>query len=124
MIYSVLVEAVGLEIEEEVLISVFGHRLTCFASYLPGRLEVGKFYQAELLPMVFGDYVVHEINNADPAIVRQGDSYSYTIVGQLHAGCLCVGDLSFCDNILLSDYGFMEGRMVSWKVDRLDVSFV
>ncbi|MCZ8382931.1 hypothetical protein [Achromobacter xylosoxidans] len=124
MIYSVLVEAVGLEIEEEVLISVCGHRLLCFASYLPDRLEVGKVYQAELLPMIFDDYVVREINNADPAIVRQEDGYSYTIVGQLRAGCLHVGGLLFCDNILLSDYGFMEGKMVSWKVDRLDVSFV
>lgn len=124
MIYSVLVEAVDSEIEEEVSISVCGHQLICFASYLPYSLEVGKVYPAEFLPMVFNDYLIKEIPDAESAVVREGEGYSYKIIGQLRDGCLKVGELSFCDEYLLADFGFLEGRMVSWKIDRLDILFV
>lgn len=123
MIYSVLVEAVSSEIEEEVSISVCGHRLICFASYLPYSLEVGRIYPAEFLPMIFNDYLVKEVSDVEPAVVREGEGYSYQIIGELKSGCLEVGELSFCDEHLLADFGFLEGRMVSWKIDRLDILF-
>lgn len=124
MIYSVIIDVISPEIEEEVSIFVCGQRLTCFASYLPYRLEVGRTYQAELLPMVFDEYFVQEISHSEPSIVREGVGYSYSIIGELRAGCLHCGGLIFCDEFLLENFGFLEGRLVCWKVDRLDISFV
>ncbi|MFF7395110.1 hypothetical protein ACFZAI_01515 [Achromobacter sp. NPDC008082] len=124
MICSVLVDAISPEVEEEVSIVVCGQRLTCFASYLPYRLEVGGMYQAELLPMVFDEYIVQEISHAEPAVVREGSGYSCRIIGELRDGCLRCGGLTFCDEILLADFGFLEGKLISWKIDRLDISFV
>lgn len=124
MIYSVLVDGINSEIEEEVSIVVCGQRLTCFASYLPYQLEVGRVYRAELLPIVFDEYIVQEISHVTPSVLREGPGYSYRIIGELKSGCLCCSGLTFCDEILLADYGFLEGKLISWRVDRLDILFV
>jgi len=124
VIYSVIVDAICSEVEEDVSIVVCGQRLTCFASYLPYQLEVGGVYRAELLPMIFNEYVVHEVSYVEPKIVREGVGYSYSVTGELKDGCLYCGGLVFCDEILLADFGFLEGKSVSWKIDRLDISFV
>ena len=119
-----IVDAVCSEVEEEVSIVVCGQRLTCFASYLPYQLEAGGIYRAELLPIIFNEYVVHEVSYVEPNIVREGVEYSYSVTGELKDGCLYCGGLVFCDEILLADFSFLEGKSVSWKIDRLDISFV
>ncbi|MBT2342328.1 MULTISPECIES: hypothetical protein [Pseudomonas] len=124
MIYSVLLDGVNSEVEEEVSIVVCGQRLTCFASYLPYQLEVGRVYRAELLPMVFDEYIVQEVSHVTPLVLREGSGYSYSIIGELKDGCLCCSGLTFCDEILLADFGFLEGKLISWRVDRLDILFV
>lgn len=124
MIYSVLVDAICPEIEEEVSIVVCGQRLTCFATYLPYQLEVGRTYRVELLPMVFDDYLVQEVSCAEPSIVREGVGYSYNIIGELRDGCLHCGELTFCDEVLLANFGFLEGKLILWRIDRLDILFV
>ncbi|WP_233237914.1 hypothetical protein [Bordetella sp. LUAb4] len=124
MIYSVLVDGINPEIEEEVSIVVCDQRLTCFASCLPYQLEVGRVYRAELLPMVFSEYIVQETSHVTPSILKNGSDYSYKIVGELREGCLCCSGLIFCDEILLADFGFLKGKLISWRVDRLDVLFV
>ncbi|WNC09823.1 hypothetical protein [Pseudomonas coleopterorum] len=124
MIYSALVDGINSEIEEEVTIVICGQRLTCFASYLPYQLEIGKVYRAELLPMVFGEYIIQEISHVTPSVLREGPGYSYRFIGELRDGCLCCVGLTFCDEIFLADFGFLEGKLISWRVDRLDISFV
>jgi hypothetical protein len=124
MIYSVLVDALSPEVEEEVSITVCGQRFTCFASYLPYQLEVGRVYRAELWPMVFNEYIVQEVSHAESSVVREGMGYSYSIIGELRNGCLRCGRLTLCDEILLANFGFLEGRLISWKIDRFDISFI
>lgn len=124
MIYSVLVDGVNPEIEEEVTIVVGGQRLTCFASYLPYQLEVGRVYRAELLPMVFDEYIIQEVSHVAPSVLREGSGYSNRIIGELRDGCLCCSGLTFCDEIFLVDFGLLEGKLISWRIDRLDISFV
>jgi hypothetical protein len=124
MIYSVLVEGFSSEIEEEILVRVSDLPLTCFASYLPRELEMGKFYQAEFLPMVFDEYLVEEVFHEAPSITKEGQSYSYKVVGLLKGDCLCCGELTLCDEVLMTDFGFLEGKLISWKIDRLDIFFV
>lgn len=98
--------------------------MTCFASYLPYAVEVGRGYQAELLPLVFEDYTVREIFKAESSISRIGQGYSYEVCGPLADGYVQCGDLMLCDDTLRSDFGFLEGKFISWRVDRLDVVFI
>jgi len=124
MIYSVIIDSMCPDIEEEVSVVVAGHRLTCFASYLPFPLEVGGAYKAELLPMVFDEYIVREVSfTQEPSITRQGIDYSYHVVGELADGWLRCGELEFFDEVLLADFGFLSNKMVMWKIDRLDIAF-
>ena len=124
MIYLVCVEAIDQDVEEEITLVVCGQKLICFASFVPYRLEVGKSYQAELLPMVFNEYLVQEMPHEESSIERDGLGYAYNAIGELRNGCLTCGKLIFCDEVLLSDYGYLDEKMVSWRIDRLDVAFI
>lgn len=123
MINLVTVDSVSSEIEEEVSVIVCGQRLTCFASYLPYEIKVGGVYSAELLPVIFDNYIIEEIECSKPKIVREGLGYSYDFIGKLKDGCIYCGDLVFCDDVLLTDFGFFDGKLISWKIDRLDILF-
>jgi len=124
MIYPALVESFDSVIEEEVTVVIAGQRLTCFANYAPYLLEAGKVYPVELSCMVFEDYSVEEVADQVPAIIRTGNAYAYRIIGELVDDCLRSCGLEFQDEVLLSDFGFLEGRVVSWKIDRLDIRFL
>ncbi|ESS47795.1 hypothetical protein L665_03773 [Ralstonia solanacearum SD54] len=34
------------------------------------------------------------------------------------------GGIVFEDDVLLSDFGYLEGKMIAWKIDRIDVEFL
>ncbi|MBA0281533.1 hypothetical protein D7Y44_12660 [Stenotrophomonas maltophilia] len=124
MIYSAVVEGLSPVVEEEVSIEISGERLVCFASYLPFRIEVGETYQVELSPMVFSEYVVNDLPGIGSSITRRGVGYSYEIVGDLKDGRITSGEFMFFDEAFLEDFAFLDGRRVSWVVDRLDVLFI
>jgi hypothetical protein len=123
MIYSAKIENTGKDVEEEVSVLVEGVQLTCFASCCPYEIEIGKVYQVDLIPMVFDDYIVQEVDDLNTSIQRIGDTYSYLVIGKLLDGKLSCGSISFFDEEFLSRFGFLDGKMVSWVIDRLDISF-
>lgn len=88
-------------------------KIKCFASYLSYLLEAGGEYRAELLPMIFNEYVVEEVSSDACLIVREGQGLSYKIIGKLNGGNLCCDGLNFNDETFLSDFGFLDGKMVS-----------
>lgn len=124
MIYSALVEKTAGSIEEEVSVLIHGESLTCFASYMPYPTHIGETYKVELSATVLDEYTIEESRDEFPSIRRIGKSYSYLLTGILGDGYIDCGSVSFFDDALSEDFGSFRGRMVSWKIDRLDILFL
>ncbi|TBZ46783.1 hypothetical protein E0H64_21610 [Rhizobium leguminosarum bv. viciae] len=124
MIYSALIEKIGDDIEEEVSVLICEERLTCFASYMPYPVHVGEVYEVEVVAVVLNEYFIEESNDELPSIFRTGTDYSYLLTGMLDEGNINCGAIAFFDDVLSEDFGFLRGKMVSWKVDRLDICFL
>lgn len=86
-------------------------------------VEVGKSYDAEIIPMVFSDYDVKKSEEVNASILPYGAGYSYLVTGTLKGACIDCASLVLCDEALLEDFGFLDGQMVQWEIDRLDLSF-
>ena|ERR1700722_1186415 len=126
MIYSAQIRRVG-EVEGEVWLNIKGKDLNCFAyNSMPREAKEGAFYPVELTPQVWGDYKVTELAEDAPAsTVQIGNSFAYVVTGQLNGNRLhTVGGLEFEDDFLLSEFGYLEGKMVAWQVDRIDAEFL
>ncbi|MBV6885116.1 hypothetical protein [Xanthomonas euvesicatoria] len=111
-------------IEEELKVNIDGQELVCFASHLPYAVKAGNIYEAEIIPMVFDEYFVEKSDEVTPSIRSCGIAYSYIVTGILRKGSVDCGKLTFFDDALIEDFGFLEGQMVNWKIDRLDLSFI
>lgn len=125
MFYSAKLLHLDKNIEEEVVIEVNGERLVCFSNMLPYGVKEGHDYQVEIIPMVFKEYIVKEQEkNVYPSIKRIDDSFSYIVIGKLTGAGLDTGSIIFDDEVLLRDFGYFDGKMVSWEIDRIDVDFI
>ncbi len=125
MNYLAQIKRLSDDVEEEVVLRINGVELTCFATVCPYKIEEGASYQVELTAQVFNEYLVSELDEeASPSIVQIGDSFSHVITGRLSGNRLDVGDIVFEDDVLLSDFGYLEGKMIAWKVDRIDAEFL
>lgn len=125
MHYSAKILRLNEDVEEEVVLVINGLELVCFVNMLPHGAKEGQSYQVELIPMVFNEYSVHELNgDVLPSIIQVNNSFSYIAVGKLSGNRLNAGGVVFEDDFLLSDFGHLEGKIISWKVDRIDVEFL
>ncbi|WP_205781154.1 hypothetical protein [Methylocaldum sp. SAD2] len=125
MIYQALVLRVDEDIEEEVLLRVGDIELACFASVCPYKIEVGLSYPVELHPVVFDDYSVTALpDETQPAVTRVGTGFAYVVTGKLSGDCLESGGLVIEDEVLQRDFGYLEGKMITMKIDRMDVEFL
>jgi hypothetical protein len=60
----------GDDIGEKVLLEIDGFELTCFSMSLSSEAKAGQCCQVELEPMIFNDYVVHEMGeDALPSMI-------------------------------------------------------
>ncbi|MBZ2207179.1 hypothetical protein [Massilia soli] len=110
--------------DEMVTLRLQDYDLVCFASVCPYHICEGELYWVEIHPFIICDYLVSEAEDDKvPSIVRIGDGYAHIITGTLVNGKIVVGDIELEDDYFLSDFGYLEGRMVSWEVDRLDAIF-
>jgi hypothetical protein len=110
---------------EEVVLRINGVELTCFTTACPYKIEEGVSYQVELTAQVFNEYLVSEIaEEASPSIVQIGDSFFHVITGRLSGNRLNASGIVFEDDVLLHDFGYFEGKMIAWKVDRIDAEFL
>ncbi len=125
MSYLAKIKRLSDNIEEEVVLSIDAIDLTCFAALCPYEIEVEASYQVELSAQVFNEYIVHELEEGvSSSIVQIGDGFSHLISGRLNGPYLDACGILFEDDVLLSDFGYLEGKMVMWKVDRIDVEFL
>lgn len=112
-------------VEEVILLKIDAVEIICFASYCPNKIEEGESYLVELTAQVFGEYDLSEIGDETSHSVEQvGENLTQVIKGRINGNRLEVGSLVFVDDVLLSDYGYLEGKMVAWKVDRIDAEFL
>ena len=70
---------------------------------------------------IFNEYQVAE-SNLPPQLRKIGQSFSYEVIGLLENGIITIGDFKIFDEILYSDYGYLDGKNVSWIVDRIDMA--
>ncbi|BFG79433.1 hypothetical protein PTKU46_74660 [Paraburkholderia terrae] len=124
MTYSAFIKDISQDIEGEVTLLVNGLELTCFSNMPPPSNSIGTECEIEFLPMVFGDYDVHEVPDTSASLMQRiGNSFSYLVSGRLNEGVIDAGAVTFEDEILGSEFGYLDGKMVTWKIERLDVDF-
>lgn len=123
--YYALVLALDDNIEEEVTLSVVGYEITCFAGICPYEIYVGKKYPVLFNFEIFNSYKVEELENESVGFERIGDTFAYWIKGRLDIdrGVIDCG-IRFEDEFLLPDYGYLDGKFIRLKVDRIDVEFL
>lgn len=121
--YSALVQAIGDSVEEEVTLSLNGFEVICFAGVCPYDIREGEKYPVSFELMIFGDYEVKKLETESMGLERIGNSFSYWINGLFEQGIIDCG-IQFEDDILLSDYGDLNGKFIQLKVDRIDVEFL
>jgi hypothetical protein len=124
MIYQVEILRIDEPIEGEIMLQAGNAKLVCFSYNHPYGIEVNSTYPVKLNLLVLNDYIVEEVpDDTEPSIIRLGDSFAYVITGRLNDRCLESGELTFEDDALLSDFGYLDGKMVTMKVDRIDADF-
>ncbi|QEI11192.1 hypothetical protein [Cellvibrio japonicus] len=121
--YSALVQAIGNNVEEEVTLSLNDLEVTCFAGVCPYEIHEGKKYPVSFELMIFDDYEIKESEGEPVGMERIGSSFSYWIQGRLERGVIDCG-IQFEDEVLFSDYGYLDGKFIRLKVDRIDVEFL
>ncbi|WP_205205198.1 hypothetical protein [Azonexus hydrophilus] len=122
MIYQAKILHIDENVEEKVTLQIGNTELTCFASVCPYAIKVGLSYPVEL--NLFDDYTIEEISDdSEPSLVRVGNAFAYVITGRLNGRCLESGELIFKEDALLSDFGYLDGKMVAIKVGRIDADF-
>lgn len=119
------IERVSEDVEGEVSISIGDMNLVCFGySSLPQGAGAGDFYVVEVIPVIFGDYCVREMCiDEEVGFFQINNNFSYYFNGRLSKGCLSVRGVSFEDEFLMSNFGYLDGKMISWRVDRIDLDF-
>ena len=122
-VYRAEVVELGEDVEEEVVLSIRGMHLVCFAGVCPYVIQKGQRYPVLLSLMVFGDYDLEAIEETTPGLTRRGSGFAYELRGWIQGDALDAG-IVFRDDVFLSEYGYLDGRFVSMKVDRIDAEFL
>ena len=125
MIYHAQVIKLSDDVEEKVTLQINGIQLNCFAGICPYPLSEGKSYPVQLELVMLDDYEVMESpGDASPAFVETGKGFAYLIQGRLNGMYLEADGLVFEDEVLQTDFGYLDGKIVTVKVDRIDVEFL
>ncbi len=113
------------DVEEEVLLQIGKWEILCFAGICPYPIREGMEYLVDLSFVVLDDYDVKVLpDSSPPAILNNGKGFVTELVGKLEGSRLCLGKLEFKDDTLLRDYGYLDGKSVSVRVDRINAEFL
>ena len=125
MIYQAQVVALSDDIEEKVTLQINDIRLNCFAGICPYPISVGKNYPVQLELVMLHNYeVTASRDSSGPAFVKTGKGFAYLIHGRLNGMYLEADGLVFEDEVLQADFGYLDGKTVTVKADRIDVEFL
>lgn len=117
------VERIDEDVEEAVTLQFNGVRVVCFAGFCPYPIREGELYPVSTALTIFDEYKLCESNDRYPSLSQIGNSFSYMVTGLLSGDVLDAG-IKFLDEVFLSDYGYLNGKMVSLRVDRINVEFL
>jgi len=117
------VKKIDENIEEEVTLLIDQIEVVCFASVCPYAIKNGGEYPVSMTLNIFCDYNLRESKDEQSSLRRIGNSFSYIVTGRICDDILDAG-IKFVDDVFLSDYGYLNGKMVSMQVDRIDVEFL
>lgn len=85
--------------------------------------NIGDEVKGDIL--LYDDLKIYKSNINETAIIRNGDSLSYSLYGILDIdNCILKSDIDFSiDKEELYDYGYLDGEWVRIDVIRIDVDF-
>lgn len=118
-----ILKSIDSDIEEQVTLIVNGIEVTCFAGVCPYELEIGNEYPVEFEMNVFDDYSVNQADSQDRLVTQIDNGFAYLLSGKLDGNTVDCG-IPFEDDVLLSDFGYLDGKFVTFQVDRVDVEFL
>ncbi|MEZ5477854.1 MAG: hypothetical protein R3E95_10345 [Thiolinea sp.] len=121
--YFAFVKEINQDLEEEVTICVNNIEITCFASICPYNIQPRKEYPVSLELTVFDEYQIQEYKDKRKGLERVEDGFSYWLKGKLKNGVIDCG-IQFEDEILLTDYVYLDGKFIKLKADRIDLEFL
>ena len=122
MTVETLVKSIDENVEEQVTLIVAGVEIICFASICPYEIIAGKTYPVEFEIMLNDDYEIEQINSVSSHIQKIGSGFAYKLSGEMLDGTIDCG-IPFYDDYLISEYGYLRGKLVSLNIDRMDVEF-
>lgn len=109
-------------LDEEALIMIDNIEFVTFVAYAPYPINSRQQYPVEI--SFFVDEVdVHESANETKELIREGDTFKYTINGYLnHKGQLDIGFIM--EDELFEDYQYLCGKYITFRVDRINSEFL
>lgn len=110
------------DVEEEVVVDIDGHLLTCFANVCPYAIAVGQSYPATLSLWAADGVVLREAGHETPGIFRMGDGFRHKVVGSLRGTVLDAG-VCFDDEMYAREFQWLDGHLVAADVDRIEIAF-
>ena len=112
-------------IEELVDVCLDGKIITCYAQYSNHILEKNSFWNAKFYGENFHEIIIKkEEYGRCNGLYRLGNNFAYDAVGYLNEGQLNCGDVVFEEDFLLSDFYYLNGQIVYWRIERLEIDFV
>lgn len=91
-----------------------------FVPYCPTPISEKSTIKTHLEAEIFDAYSVNP-SDKDIGIYKLDQGLSYALVGILKNGIITIDNIHFLDDILLSHYGYLNGRKIEWKIDRFNL---
>ncbi|GKX58738.1 hypothetical protein [Leminorella grimontii] len=111
-------------VEEEVVLSIGNHNITCFVDYTPYVLETNKIYPVRLSFTFIHDYSIDETKIENYVLEQIGDSFAYNVRGILVYDTMIVDGIAFQDEMFIDDCLYLDKQFIQFKADRIGVEFL
>lgn len=111
------------DIEEWGRFLINGIELVCFIDYVQCKLEIGKSYSVELDYQIFDEYLIDLVEeNANMGFIHINDTFQYDLFGVFRGNIFSVQSIDFIDDYLLSNFTYLENKIIHLSVNRLDIA--
>jgi len=117
-----LLKEIDEHVEEQVTLIMEGVELVCFASLAPYKLKVGLSYPVAFQVFINDEYNLQKTSGTNSGVERLGNGFRYKLRGRLVGNSIQCG-IPFEDEILESEFGYLQGELVELVVDRIDAEF-
>lgn len=125
MVFCVQLKKLDPNIEEKAIVQIGNVEIQCFVRCWPSSVEVGHFYNADIDVDILDDFEMKE-QAVQTIGFEQINAFAYSIFGKfsLDSQTVDAGIPIRFDQDYLYDYAYLDGKYVSVRVDRINLSFV